>query len=116
MEGSAIVLGWAELVSNRALATAGLPNLQDASYRLDGSLPVYFCERCKGSYLTSFADAGSLFAKLVASRSCASCVVGASVEAYRRHCDLDACAIDPRCVLKRLKNEAVTSCNAIPML
>lgn len=98
------------------LSMFGAYSLPHRSYLLDGSLPLYCRERRSGSYLTFCADAGSLLAKVVSSKSCASWVVDASVEAYRRHCDFEACAIDPVCTLKRLRNEAVTSCNAISML
>ena len=115
MKGTAVVLGWAELISGIALAVTGLETLRNVPYLLDGSWPLYFCERYSGSYLTSFADAGSLLAKLVSSRSWASWVAGASVEAYRGHGVLEIWEMGPACVLKRLKNEAVTSCSAIPM-
>lgn len=116
MERTAVVLGRAELISDLGLSKSETRLIGKVPYLLDGSLPLYCRARRSGSYLTLCADAGSLLAKVVSSKSCASWAAGASVEAYRRHCDFEACDIDPVCTLKRLRNEAVTSCNAIPML
>lgn len=56
------------------------------------------------------------FTKSVSSRSWISRATGESVDAYRRHWSPAACDRAVFCVRSRLKNEAVTSCNAIPML
>ena len=83
------------------------------THLLDGGVPAKLRDRCRGSYLVSGSDA---FTKSVSSRSWISRATGESVDAYRRHCKEAACDRAVFCVRSRLKNEAVTSCNAIPML
>lgn len=76
-------------------------------------MPSKLRERCSGSYLVSGAVG---FTKSVSSRSWISRAAGESVDALRRHCSPETCDSAVFCVRSRLKNEAVTSCNAIAVL